>query len=71
MKITTDQKDATYCTALFNKQLAEYLDISSGTEQELATKNIVALWEERVVEQDGKTIWSQESYRFLEKDSCP
>ncbi|MGG5739663.1 alkyl/aryl-sulfatase [Bacillus cereus group sp. IBL03679] len=71
MKITNYQKDATHCTTLLNKQVAKYLDMDSETEHALATKNLVAPWEERVIEKDGKVIWSQEDYRFLEKDNCP
>lgn len=71
MKIKNQPKDATHCTALLNKQVAEDLDIGSETEQALATKNLMAPWEERVIEKDGKIIWSQENYRFLENNTYP
>ncbi|MGH0590375.1 alkyl/aryl-sulfatase [Bacillus mycoides] len=71
MKLTNHQKDATYCTTLSNKQVAEELNIENETEYKLATKNLVAPWDELVIVEDDKVIWSQKAYQFLEKDACP
>ncbi|ABY46521.1 alkyl/aryl-sulfatase [Bacillus mycoides] len=68
MKITQDPKDATNCTTLFNKQVAEDLNINSETEYALAIKNLVEPCEELVIMEDNKIIWSQKAYQFLEKD---
>ncbi|WP_165005449.1 alkyl sulfatase dimerization domain-containing protein [Enterococcus sp. ZJ1668] len=64
------EKHTTKETQQENEKIKEQLDFESNEEFLLASQNCVAAFDHLEIIRDGKVIWSQKAYDFLE-DECP
>lgn len=68
---TRDAKDATPTTAKNNKELYNLLDFNDKSEIEFSERGLIAAPESlEIKDENGRVIWSQKAYEFLEH-SCP
>lgn len=67
MSFTSDQKGATTFTAEANEAVYALLDFSDEREFDFATRGLIAAPDElEIVDEDGKVLWSQKAYAFLD-----
>ena len=71
-ELTADSKSATDITAEANAAVYDLLDFDDDQEMEFAEKGLIAAPESlEITDEDGKVIWSQDAYSFLEDDESP
>ena len=70
LKLTEESKGATNITKEINKSVYDKLDFDDTAEVENAGKGLITAPEElEITNEDGKVIWSQKAYSFLEEDA--
>ena len=68
--LNADAKPASPFTVEANKQVYALLDFDDTREYENATKGLIAAPDSlEIRDADGKLVWSQDAYAFLEKDA--
>ena len=69
---TADQKGATDATAQANKAWYDKLNFADKSEYENATRNLIASPDALEIKNaDGRVIWSQKAYAFVEDADAP
>jgi len=70
LQLTADSKPASQYTIDVNKQVYATLDFNDKTEFDNATRGLIAAPETLdIYDKDGKPVWSQTAYSFLDKDA--
>ncbi len=65
--LNTESKDATDTTAKINSAVYSMLDFSDTSEWENATKGLIDAPDSlEIVREDGRVVWSQDAYSFLD-----
>lgn len=71
-ELNAEQKGATEITAQINQSVYEQLDFDDQQELEFAQKGLICAPESlELRSEDGKLIWSQDAYAFLEDADAP
>lgn len=71
-ELTADSKGATDITAEANAAVYDLLDFDDDQEMEFTEKGLIAAPESlEITDEDGKVIWSQDAYSFLEDAESP
>lgn len=72
LSLTADEKGATEITQEKNQAVYEELDFENTDEFDCAQKGLIAAPEElELKDEDGRVIWSQKAYDFLEDADAP
>ncbi len=67
-----EQKGATDITAQLNQSIYDMLDFENQQELEFASRGLICAPESlELQDEDGKIIWSQDAYAFLENQEAP
>ena len=70
--LTPDVKDATTFTAQANEAWYGMLDFEDDSEYENATRGLIVAPEElEITDDDGRVVWSQKAYAFVEGADAP
>ena len=71
-ELTADSKGATDITAEANAAVYDLLDFDDDQEMAFAKKGLIAAPESlEITDEEGKVIWSQDAYSFLEDTEAP